>query len=642
MSAVFRRFRGHPALVPAVLALALAGCSGSPGGSGAVARVPEYTIQDFLGTMTYRGLSFSPGAGAILASSDASGIFNAVSIPVDGSSPTELTHSTTTGIYALSWFPDDERFLYTQDEGGNELNHLHVQDPSGKTVDLTPGDSLKAEFRGWSWDRERFLVATNERDRRYFDLYAYSAGDYARDRIYVNTEGYDFAAAGPDEETLALVKARTDHDSDVYLLDRRTGDRRNLTAHTGAVRNEAETFSPDGRSLFITTDAGREFRYLLRLDLGGGPPDTVLAPDGDVMGAQFDRSGTHLIVPVNRDARTVIRVFRWPGLEPVDLPALPRGNVTALTYSADGGRVAFYASDGRTPPDLYVMNAPGGKITQLTRSLSPGIDPQYLVAPEHVRFASFDGTEIPGLLYRPLTADPEHRVPALVWVHGGPGGQSRVGYSPLIQYLVNHGYLLYEINNRGSSGYGKTFYAMDDRRHGRADLDDVVASRRMLLDTHVVEPGKIGIGGGSYGGYMTLAALAFRPDSFAVGVDLFGVTNWVRTLESIPPWWTSEREALYAELGNPETDGKYLESISPLFHADRITKPLLVLQGANDPRVLRVESDEMVEAVKANGVPVTYIVFDDEGHGFRNKANRIEGYRAILVFLDQYLKGPGS
>jgi dipeptidyl aminopeptidase/acylaminoacyl peptidase len=231
----------------------------------------------------------------------------------------------------------------------------------------------------------------------------------------------------------------------------------------------------------------------------------------------------------------------------------------------------------------------------------------------------------------------------LVLVHGGPGGQAQVGYSPLVQALVNHGYVVFDINNRGSSGYGKTFFAMDDRKHGEADLGDVVASKQMLVGTGYVDPDRIGIIGGSYGGYMVLAALTLQPDAFKVGVDLFGISNWVRTLESTPAWWASFREALFAELGDPKIDKARLLRISPLFHAEKIKAPFMVLQGANDPRVLQVESDEIVAAAKKNGVPVEYIVFPDEGHGFVKKENEIKGYTAVLAFLDKYLKGaPGG
>jgi dipeptidyl aminopeptidase/acylaminoacyl peptidase len=260
------------------------------------------------------------------------------------------------------------------------------------------------------------------------------------------------------------------------------------------------------------------------------------------------------------------------------------------------------------------------------------------VTGEPVRFPSFDNVQVPGILYKPHRAAAGAPVPALVWVHGGPGGQSRRTYSGLLQYLVNHGYAVFAINNRGSSGYGKTFYKLDDRHHGDTDLGDCVHSKKMLAATGYVDSNRIGIIGGSYGGYMVLAALAFRPQEFAVGVDIFGVANWLRTLQSIPPYWESFRKALYQEIGDPTVDEAYLRKISPLFHAANIRKPLLVLQGANDPRVLKVESDEVVEAVKANGVPVEYVVFDDEGHGFRKKENQNRGYSAILTFLDQRLK----
>jgi dipeptidyl aminopeptidase/acylaminoacyl peptidase len=212
-----------------------------------------------------------------------------------------------------------------------------------------------------------------------------------------------------------------------------------------------------------------------------------------------------------------------------------------------------------------------------------------------------------------------------------------------VQYLVNHGYVVLGINNRGSSGYGKTFFAADDKKHGHEPLLDCVDAKKYLQSLDYVDRDRIAIIGGSYGGYMVLAALAFHPNEFVAGVDLFGVANWIRTLESIPSWWEAQRVALYTEMGDPVADRKMLEDVSPLLHADLIRKPLIVLQGANDPRVLKVESDEVVAAVKKNNVPVEYIVFPDEGHGFTKKKNQIEGYSAVLKFLDRYVKGsPGT
>jgi dipeptidyl aminopeptidase/acylaminoacyl peptidase len=307
--------------------------------------------------------------------------------------------------------------------------------------------------------------------------------------------------------------------------------------------------------------------------------------------------------------------------------------------------MVFYANTSRRPPDLYVYEFDDRPPRRLTNARNREIDERHLVEARSVRFTSFDGLEIPGLLYLPKTASPSNRVPAVVWVHGGPGGQSRVEYKPLIQYLVNHGYAVFAVNNRGSSGYGKTFFRADDRRHGKADLDDVVASKRALLQTGVVSPERIGIIGTSYGGFLVLAALSFRPDEFAAGVELFGISNWVRTLEVMPPWWQYIRRAIYHEIGDPRHDQEFLRGISPLFHADKIVRPLMVLQGRNDPRVIISESEDIVRAARANGTPVDYLIFDDEGHGLRKKENKGRAFKAIHRFLDghvKHLKVPGS
>lgn len=206
---------------------------------------------------------------------------------------------------------------------------------------------------------------------------------------------------------------------------------------------------------------------------------------------------------------------------------------------------------------------------------------------------------------------------------------------------MNHGYVVLAVNNRGSGGYGKSFEKQDDRRHGEADLDDLVWAKRYLAGVGYVDTARVAILGGSYGGYLTLAAVTFRPETFAAGVDFFGISNWVRTLRSIPPYWESFRTALYDELGDPNSaDSVRLYRISPLFHADQIRKPLLVLQGANDPRVLKIESDQLVDAVRQRGGVAEYVVFPDEGHGFIKKENNIRAYRTALEFLDRYVKSP--
>ena len=601
--------------------------------------IPEYTIEDFLGITNISGASFSPDKQKILISSDATGIFNAYAIPADGGEPVQLTRSTDDAVRVNSYFPHDERFLYTSDQGGNELTHVYVRNPDGSVRDLTPGAKLKANFLGWSGDKRSFFVSTNERDPRFFDVYEITTDGYRRTLFFQNPGGFEVGAISPDKRFVALVKTKTTNDSDIFLHDRQTRQTRHITPHQGNVQNSPAEFSPDSKSLLFITDDGSEFAHLTRYDLASGQRTPVLKPSWDVMYAYFSETGRYLAVGINNDARTEIRVLDAATLQPVSLPTPANADITAVAFAPDDSQIAFYASDSRSPRDLFVAELGSPEPKRLTRTLNPRIDPEHLVEGRVARFRAPDGVEIPGILYKPHQASPTNRAPALVMVHGGPGGQARIGYKALAQYLANHGYVIFDINNRGSSGYGKTFYAMDDRRHGEADLADVVASKRMLGETGYVDPERIGIIGGSYGGYMVLAALAFRPDEFDVGVNIFGVANWLRTLQSIPSWWEAQRTALYAELGDPAVDGERLRRISPLFHAENIRKPLIVLQGANDPRVLKVESDEIVAAVRKNNVPVEYIVFPDEGHGFAKKENQLRGYRAILDFLDEHLKG---
>lgn len=602
--------------------------------------VKQYTIEDFFDTISIRGASFSPDVSKILVSSDESGIFNVYSIPVDGSPQKALTTSTTESVFAVSYFPNDERFLFSKDRGGNERTHIFVQYPDGRGRDLTPGDEVKAAFMGWADDEQSFFITSNARDPQYFDLIEISIGNYSQTMLFENNSGYNIADISPDKRYVALQEPDTRKNSYAAIHDRTTGTTKRVAKHDDeeAVCSP-QAFDASGKNILVLTDRGREFLYLVRENLETEELDVMEIYEWDVQYASVSKTGRYTVVGINEDSISKVRIIDNQTGKLRPLPTIPEAGISSVRFSNDDTAIAFYAQDGKTPGDLYYAKFGAiERVKKLTRRLSKRIDINDLVKPEIVRFSSYDGVEVPGILYRPHQATSTNKAPALVYVHGGPGGQTRASYNPTIQYLVNHGYVVFGINNRGSSGYGKTFYGLDDLKHGDADLDDCVASKQMLLDTGYVDPQHIGIMGGSYGGYMVCAALAFRPEEFEVGVNIFGVTNWVRTLKSIPAWWESARNSLYKELGDPFTQEDYLTQISPLFHADNIVKPMIVLQGANDPRVLQVESDEMVEAVRANDVPVEYVVFPDEGHGFRKKENQITGYKAVLKFLDEHLK----
>jgi dipeptidyl aminopeptidase/acylaminoacyl peptidase len=599
----------------------------------------QYTVAQFYATIGVRDASFSSDEKRILFSSNRSGVYNVYSVPVTGGEPTALTSSTTDTTYAVSFFPSDDRVLYTHDQGGNELNHMYVRELDGKERDLTPGEKLKAEFRGWSGDRTAFWVETNERDPKFFDLYRYDARTYERRLVYKNDAGYDFGAVSPDGKSVALVKLNTTSDSDIYLWSAASNEAKLITKHEGTADNAPQEFDPASGALYYTSNEGSEFARVRKYDAAAERFEDVETPSWDPLFVRFSKTGRYRATGINEDGRTAVHVVDTRTGREITLPKLPAGDITSVRFADSEKSIAFYVNGDRSPSNLYVYDFGREKPVRLTDSLSKEVDPADLVDSEVVRFKSFDGTVIPSIYFKPQQATAENKVPALVWVHGGPGDQTRKVWSAGIQHLVNHGYAVLGINNRGSSGYGKTFYTADDQKHGKEPLWDCVEGRKYLATLPYVDRDRIGIIGGSYGGYMVLAALAYKPEEFAVGVDIFGVSNWLRTLQSIPKWWESARLALYQEIGNPEKDEAMLREISPVFHADKIRRPLLVLQGANDPRVLKPESDDIVAAVKKNGVPVEYIVFADEGHGFTKKKNQIEGYGAILKFLDKYLKG---
>lgn len=633
------------AITASLAALALAACSPTDQAAKPVPH-PEYSAEAFFNTtavsMSYATpYAFSADGKNVLLATDKSGVFNATALPVAGGDATPLTTSTTNAVFAISYFPGDDRLLVSSDGGGDELSHIYVREADGTLKDLTPGDKHIAQFVGWSGDGKTFWLSSNERDPQMFDVYAYDAATFARKLVFQNS-GFFPAAISPDGKWLALAKETTAADSDVYLADLTKPAKQTpvlVTPNDKVIAYSPYEFTPDSKQLIYGTDEFGEFTQAWTHDLATGKKAELIKADWDVMFVTYSATGRYRVSGVNQDASTVLTILDQTSGKPVVIKGIPAGDVNSVRFNRDETAIAFTVASDTSPADVFVADLATGEAKRLTTNLNPEIDETALVDGEVVRYKSFDGLEIPAILFKPKTASADAPVPAVIDVHGGPGGQSRKGYTAQYQHLVNHGFAVLRVNNRGSSGYGKTFYHMDDKKHGEVDLDDVVYGKKYLQTLDWVQKDKIAIMGGSYGGYMVAAALAFRPEEFAAGVDIFGVTNWVRTLKSIPPWWGAQKDSLYDEMGDPATDEERHQRISPLFHTANIVKPLLVIQGANDPRVLQVESDELVANVKKNNVPVEYIIFPDEGHGFLRKQNRITASNAYLTFLNQHLKG---
>jgi dipeptidyl aminopeptidase/acylaminoacyl peptidase len=623
-----------------ILTVALFGCVKQE-----VKKPKQYSMTQLMDIVQINGGSFSPDESKIMINSKATGIYNAVEIDINTGEQKALTNSTDNAIFSESYFPTDNRIVYTSDKGGNEINHLYVKNLDGSIVDLISDSTSKAGFAGWSFDQKKMYYVSNSRDKNFFDLYridistAKEGQVYPSTSVYKNVKGLNVSAISNDDRYITLSETITTANSNMYLLDTQSGNLKLLSKHEGDIQYSPQYFSPDGKQLIYLTDEGSEFSYVASYDIETGQKKKIEEAPWDIMYSWLSRTGKYRIVAINNDARTEMKIYDSSG-QLIQIPDLPAGDITDVNISNSEKLMSFYISSSQSPSNLFVYNFETKTLKQLTNTMSKEIDPDDLVAGEVIRFESYDGLKIPCLLYKPKGIAEGEKVPALLWIHGGPGGQTRLGYSSVIQHLVNHGYAILAVNNRGSSGYGKSFYAADDKKHGDVDLKDCVESKKFLATCSYIDMDKVGIIGGSYGGYMTMAALAFTPEEFKVGVNLFGVTNWLRTLKSTPPWWASFRTALFTELGDPTTaDSVALYNKSPLFFADKITKPFIVLQGSNDPRVLKVESDEIVEAAKKNGVPVEYVIFEDEGHGFVKKENNIEASERILQFLDQYLKG---
>ena len=606
----------------------------------AAAQSRLYSIEELKKTVQVSGPVFSSDGRSVLFSSNESGIQNVYSVSLRGGAKTAVTASHDDAVAVVASFPHDDRILFRHDHAGDDNQHLIVRCSDSQSIDVTPGENVRAVFKGWSESGRSFFFASNARDAKAFDVYRLDAKTLTRVLLYRNDGDYEVGRVSPDGRWIALTKSAPDGSADgneLFVADRTRG---NLHRVAKGGSSEPLSFDRGSRGLYFLTDQHSDFARLVRYDLRSGAQSDLETPDAEVTFAAFSPDGHHRAIGIDRAGRTDLEITDTATGARIPVPGLHAGRVDGAAFSNDGRKLLFTSDDDRSPTNVYVFDLKTRALTRVTDTLNPAIDANELVDGADIRFSSFDAMSIPAILFTPRGASATAKAPAVVWVHGGPGGEYTHGYFSVIQYLVNHGYAVLGVNNRGSSGYGKAFLAADDQRHGREPLWDCVAAKGYLAALPFVDGERIAIAGESYGGYMVLAALAFQPTVFCAGIDFYGVANWVRTLESIPPSWESDRRRLYAEIGDPVKDRANLEAISPLFHADNIERPLLVVQGANDRRTLRSESDQIVEAVRKNGVPVTYLLFEGEGHGLAKRENQIEAFRATLEFLDRYAKAP--
>jgi dipeptidyl aminopeptidase/acylaminoacyl peptidase len=553
----------------------------------------------------------------------------------------QITKDKKRGIRMYFWTYDGNHLIYMQDADGDENFHCYSVNIHTHIVrDLTPFEGVKAEPIDLDPDfPDEMIVGLNLNNPQTFDVF----------RVNLKTGAVEFDTSNPgnivnwlaDAQFQIRVAVAATEDGGSDLLYRSAIDQDwKLLRHWGPEdEGYPVMFSQDGKTLYIVGSHEANAQRLLAIDLETRK-ETVIAADD-----QYDVGGV-VAHPTNRTLEAVA-FYRdkldWQILAPsiaADFEALAQVRsgefgISSRTLADDKWLVAYTTDDG---PVYYYTYDRASKTSTLLFSNKPALEDLPLVAMQPISYPARDGLTIHGYLTTPAGI-PTETLPTVLLVHGGPWSRDTWGYDPEAQWLANRGYAVLQVNFRGSTGYGKAFVNAGNREWAGKMHDDLLDAVNWLVEKGISDPAKVAIMGGSYGGYATLVGLTFTPEVFAAGVDIVGPSNLVTLMQSIPPYWEPIKAQFYHRVGHLDTEPEFLKSRSPLFFCDRIQKPLLIGQGANDPRVKQAESDQIAEAMRNNNKPVEYVLYTDEGHGFARPENRLHFYGITEAFLAKYLGG---
>jgi len=607
-----------------------------------------YDLERYLTVRSAYGASLGPD-GEVGFLMDTTGVAQVWELTEPGAWPEQRTFDDEP-VSFVSYSPTRSELVYGMDDGGDERLQLHRLDSDGAVTDLTAMPDAKHRWGGWSHDGDQFAFASNRRDESVFDIYVQER-DVTGAGAELVFEGDGWLTVGgwsPGDDRLLLTEAHSSFDQDCYVLDIDSGERTHLTPHDGSVRYHSPQWSPDGDALYLVTDGNSDTLELVRMDADTG--ETELVRDGgrwNIDGVAVDDDTGLLAYSRNVDGYTELTLGELSGpttISEFERPDLPGDVAGGVSFGPDGDRLAVSTSGRDVNTNVSVADVgrlrtasdtetATDALDRLTHASTAGIPPETFVEPELVHYETFDDREIPAFFSVPETAS-KGDTPVIIDIHGGPESQRRPSFAGLTQYFLSRGYAVLEPNVRGSTGYGKAYTHLDDVEKRMDSVKDIASALDWLESQQVVHPDRIVAKGGSYGGFMVLAALTEYPDRWAAGVDSVGIANFVTFLENTGEWRRELREVEYGSLAE---NREFLESISPISNIERIEAPLFVLHGANDPRVPVGEAEQIAENAREQGVPVERLIFEDEGHGISKLENRIEAYTRVVDFLDEHV-----
>ena len=630
----------------------------------------KYTIQQYLNIKSASSPSFSPDGKRLIYLTNVSGTSQIWAIELPNGQPKQLTKYGDNISFA-QFSPTGSEIVFGKAVGGNENTQFFSMKADGSGVrELTANPTVRYNFGDWWDDGKRIYYASNKRDKTFFDVYSMDVASGKEELIYQQNGNNDFAAVSKNGKQIIVSRDGIEKslDNNLYLIDAETHKETLLTSHTDASQFGDVEFLPDGDSIVLATNKDREYSSMAQIDnlREGGANQIVIgrnAPDWDVEGIKVSPKGDALAYTVNRDgfSELNLRKIEVDGKplisnldsksETVKLPA--QGIVGGVRFSNDGGKLAFSFSSAKYNSDVWLYDLKSKSLTQITKSSRSDISQESFVEPQLIKYKTFDGREIPAWYYispvelnRPLMGRYKQltmgekkymvkNMPIIVSVHGGPEGQERPGFNPLYQYYLSRGYAVLATNVRGSTGYGKTFTHLDDVEKREDSVKDLAYAVEWLKTSGGADAKRIAVTGGSYGGYMTMAAITLYPNLFAAAVDTVGIVNWETFLKNTSGYRRRQREVEYGML---DKDIDFLRRISPIAKVDRIKTPLFVIHGKNDPRVPYTEAEQIVKVLKDKGAIVEYKLYDDEGHGISKLKNRLDLYPRVADFLDKYMK----